>query len=81
MDLAVPIFRSLGQEAAGFAGVIHDQVGDELFQSRLVELGFVRGEPVQIARKTLFGDFIVQIKGAQVALRREEAHCLLVRAG
>lgn len=52
--------------------------GQNLIQARLMELGFVRGESVRISRRTLFGDFVVAIKGAEVALRKEEAQLLEV---
>jgi len=64
--------------ATGFAGVIQNHQGDDFYQGRLIELGFTCGERVEILRRTPFGDFIVDIRSAMIALRKEEAFCLLV---
>lgn len=64
--------------AAAFSGIIQDFQGDEFYQSRLMELGFTRGEKVTILNRSPFGDFIVSVRDAVIALRKEEALCLLV---
>jgi len=68
----------LSSKPSGFEGTINGYQGDEFIQLRLVELGFVRGEKIKILRFTPFGDPIVTTRGATVALRREEANCLIV---
>lgn len=69
---------ALSELTPHFTGTIQNHQGDEFYQARLIELGFTRGERVQILRRTPFGDFIVNIRTAVIALRKEEAHCLLV---
>ncbi|MEK7354965.1 MAG: FeoA family protein [Bdellovibrionota bacterium] len=62
----------LNQEAR-----IVDLFGDPVLVSRLREIGFIRGEVVQVRGRAPFGDpLIVEIRGAQVALRKEEASCV-----
>lgn len=68
----------LSNAPTGFDGTIIDYQGDEFLQGRLMELGFIRSERLSLIRKTPFGDFVVLIRGALVALRHEEAKCLLV---
>ncbi len=70
---------NLSQTSSGYLGEILNYQGDEHLLDRLIEMGFVRGEQVKVLRKTLFGDFVVSIKGTDVALRREEALCLIVK--
>ena len=62
-----------------FVGIIKDLIGNEVFVSRLRELGFVRGEQILIRGISPFGGpVMVEIRGAVVALRRNEAECILV---
>ncbi len=65
-------------QPTGFEGEIKELKGDEFLQSRLVDLGIVRGEKIKISQKSLFGDLIVEVRGTHVALRAHEARCLLV---
>ena len=69
---------SLDQGKAGQEFILASFQGDSVLQDRLVELGFVRGERLKISRKTFFGDFVVQVKNTEIALRRYEASCLVV---
>lgn len=71
--------QNLSEMTSGFAGEILNYQGDEFILGRLIEMGFVRGERIQVLRKTPFGDFVVSVKGTDVALRREEASCLIVQ--
>lgn len=51
--------------------------GDGVLVSRLRELGFIRGETVRLLGRAPFGEpLIVEIRGATVALRKEEAECV-----
>lgn len=51
--------------------------GDAVVVSRLREIGFIRGETVQVRGRAPFGEpIIVEIRGAVVALRKEEAACV-----
>lgn len=53
--------------------------GDEVVLQRLRELGFITGEPVRVAGLAPFGEpFLVEIRGATIALRRSEAACVQV---
>lgn len=56
---------------------ITDLKGDNVVLSRLREIGFIRGEVVQVRGHAPFGDpIIVEVRGAMVALRKEEASCV-----
>lgn len=56
---------------------ILDLKGDSVIVSRLREIGFVRGEEVQVRGRALFGEpILVEIRGAIVALRKTEATCV-----
>jgi ferrous iron transport protein A len=53
--------------------------GEKVLVARLMELGFVRGETVRFLGCAPFGEpFLVEIRGATVALRKEEAECVLL---
>lgn len=56
---------------------ITDLKGDKVIVSRLREIGFVRGEEVQVRGRAPFGEpILVEIRGAVVALRKTEALCV-----
>lgn len=60
-------------------GEIRDLQGDPIFLARLRELGFIRGEKVRVQGRAPFGEpIIVEIRGATVALRKQEAACVLL---
>lgn len=60
-------------------GEIQDLQGDPVVLARLRELGFTRGERVHVQGRAPFGDpIIVEIRGATVALRKQEAACVLL---
>ncbi|MBU6456254.1 MAG: ferrous iron transport protein A [Bradyrhizobium sp.] len=79
----------LGRAPRGFVGII-DRIAangansalehDEL-ESRLLELGFVDGAPVEILHEGLIGGdpIAVRVQGITIALRRLEAMAVLVR--
>ena len=46
---------------------------------RLLEMGFVRGEPLRVEKLAPLGDPMeLVIKGYHLSLRREESACILV---
>lgn len=45
----------------------------------LLELGLLPGCQLCSVRRSPFGDPVLQVEGALIALRREMAHCLCVR--
>ena len=56
---------------------ITDLKGDSVIVSRLREIGFVRGEEVQVRGRMPFGEpLLIEIRGAVVALRKSEAACV-----
>jgi ferrous iron transport protein A len=58
-------------------GRISDLQGDSVIVQRLREIGFVRGEEVQVRGRAPFGEpILVEIRGAVVALRKTEALCV-----
>lgn len=60
-------------------GEIQDLQGDSVVLARLRELGFTRGERVYVQGRAPFGEpIIVEIRGATVALRKQEAACVLL---
>lgn len=53
--------------------------GDPVLVSRLRELGFIRGELVRVVGRAPFGEpWLVELRGALVALRKQEAECVRV---
>lgn len=55
-------------------------LGPEALTLRLTEFGFTPGESIRVIGKALFGSpLYVEVRGAVMALRREEAQCLQVR--
>ena len=53
--------------------------GHPILVERLYEMGFLPGETIQLTGRLLFGDpYIVEVRGIQMALRREELACLQI---
>ena len=64
---------------SGSEGAIKKLQGDPLLVARLRELGFIRGESVRVVGRAPFGEpILVEIHGATIALRKEEAACVLL---
>ncbi len=90
MDGTSIISIPLGAARCGFRGRIvaldaHAAVGlapDEL-ERRLVELGFVEGETVEVLHEGPIGSdpIAVRINGTLIGLRRREALAILVQPG
>ncbi len=58
---------------------IHSVTGTGSISRRLAELGFVKGQPVQVVRLAPLGDPLqVRIRGFDLALRRQEAARVVV---
>lgn len=72
------VAETLKDKRPGFEGVLVDFQGPQVIQSRLMELGFVRGEILRIEARTPFHDVIVAVRGTEICLRPQEAECLLV---
>lgn len=44
---------------------------------RLLELGFCKGETVEVFQRSLFGDpLVIKVRQTRVALRKNEAECI-----
>ena len=63
----------------GEQGRVAQVLGEEGVLRRLLEMGFVRGEQVRVAKLAPLGDPMeLVIKGYHLSLRREECACILV---
>jgi Fe2+ transport system protein FeoA len=74
----VGVAETLRDKKSGFEGPLVDFQGPVVLQSRLMELGFVRGEVLRVEGRTPFQDVIVSVRGTEICLRPQEAECLLV---
>jgi ferrous iron transport protein A len=73
----IPHIRTLANIPRNASFSITDLEGDAVLVSRLREMGFVRGETVEVVGRAPFGEpLLVEIRGATVALRKEEAQCV-----
>lgn len=53
--------------------------GEDVFRSRLSDLGFLPGTPITLIRKALFGDPIeVRLRGYHLAIRKKDAKKVLL---
>jgi ferrous iron transport protein A len=78
----------LGAAPLGFRGRVHSIVVSDTssglseteLETRLLELGFVEGEPVEILHQGAFGGdpIAVRIASTTIALRRREAMSIMV---
>lgn len=73
----VPTLSSLG---AGQSAVIEGLHGGHGFRSRLAALGFTPGTAVTMLRNLRRGPIIVSVRDTRIALGREEAQQVLIRA-
>lgn len=63
----------------GGRAIVQSVEGDELACVHLMEAGFTPGQAVRlVARSPLGCPIAVAVRGAVIALRREEAACILV---
>lgn len=71
--------NNITEKEVGFTGEIKGLRGSDQLVSRLKEIGFVKGGQIRIAGKTfLGGPILLEIRGAVMALRLEEAKCILI---
>jgi ferrous iron transport protein A len=76
-----PAHRTLAQLKAGEPGIIDHLDLPEDVARRLMELGFLPGHVVVPARSAPGGEpRVYRVDGSEVALRRETAHRLILRA-
>lgn len=65
---------TLDELQAGQRGTILDVTGDDRLAMRLMEMGFVAGEPVEMVGRAPLGDPIEYgLRGSHVSLRSTEA--------
>lgn len=70
---------SLAEKPVNFQGKISNLTGAPEISDRLRELGFTTGETIRIVGKAPLGEpFMVEVRGAIVALRKSEAACILM---
>ena len=63
----------------GQSGRVARVQGQEGVLRRLLEMGFMRGEPVRVAKVAPLGDPMeLVLKGYHLSLRREECACILM---
>lgn len=66
--------KTLKELAPSERGEVHSVTGTGSISRRLAELGFIKGQPVQVVRLAPLGDPLqVRIRGFDLALRRQEA--------
>lgn len=75
--------RKLGELKRGQKGIILS-VGcpdDAVFQQRLMEMGLLEGSWVEVIHEAPFGGdpIAVRVRGALIALRRNEANSVLIQ--
>jgi ferrous iron transport protein A len=76
---ASPLAGTLAAADHHFAVCIRDVVGDSVICQRLLEVGFTPGQSVTVlAAAPLKGPLAVTLRGTIMALRREEAACILL---
>lgn len=70
--------KRLSELTPGQAGIIHSFEEDEIFL-KLMEMGFIPGERVQVEQVAPLGDPIaIQVAGYAVSLRLNEASKIMV---
>lgn len=72
---------TLNELRSGQRGQIVSLSGDPQDTERLLEMGLVPGREVAFIRRApLAGPYIVQIAKSILALRKEEAQCVIIQA-
>jgi ferrous iron transport protein A len=70
---------TLAELADGAHGTIQAVEGEEAICVQLMEAGFTPGQRVRVVARSPLGDpMAVALRGAVLALRREEARCILI---
>jgi ferrous iron transport protein A len=69
----------LNEVSVGEYVIIHDLLSTEMLRERMLALGLTKGAKVEVIRKGPSGDPTVYgIRGAMIALRKEEASLVSV---
>jgi ferrous iron transport protein A len=72
----------LNEVPVGTYAVIHDLTSTEMLRERMLALGLTKGAKVEVIRRGPSGDPTVYgIRGAMIALRKEEASLVSVTGG
>ncbi len=71
---------SLSQVPVGKKGKVEKLLAIDLPRRRMLDLGIVPGTIIEVLRKSPLGDpTAYEIRGAMIALRKEESNKILVR--
>ncbi len=71
--------KSVAETKPGFLGTIAGLRGESRLVERLAELGLAPGNSIEVTGVMAFGEpLLVEVKGTHIALRRSEAHCILI---
>lgn len=71
--------RSASQLKVGEKATIIDIDNDHPSARRILEVGFTPGEEIELLYKPLFNDPLAfSVRGALIAIRKNEANCILV---
>ena len=71
--------QHLDSQRTGYKGSVLALKGENRFVQRLYELGFAPGKKIVLRSKVVWGEpLIVELENISIALRREEARCILV---
>ncbi len=71
--------RTLAELAPGDRGRVTKVAGDADAARRLMDMGLIRGTPVEVVRRAPLGDPIeVKLRGFMLTLRRSEAEHITV---
>lgn len=69
----------LSQLKSGESGIVEGVDGNGLLSQRLLEMGIIRGTPIEVVRFAPLGDPIdIKIRGYHLSLRRQEAEGIRV---
>lgn len=71
----------LSQMLPGQGGWIDNLTGEERLNQRLMEMGLLLDEKIEVLHQAPFGGdpIAIQVRGSVLALRRSEAQAILVR--
>jgi ferrous iron transport protein A len=73
------VARTLAELAPGDRGRVTKVAGDADAARRLMDMGLIRGTPVEVVRRAPLGDPIeVKLRGFMLTLRRSEAEHITV---
>lgn len=72
--------RTLDHLSVGSSAVVAGFCGDDCTCARLQAMGFIEGSELCLSQKMSFGGpLAITIRGTKIALRRQDAACLLVK--